>query len=58
MTFEEFKKMTYHTFKSIRIPGSKTVIDKSQLMTKGRFDQNKADPVLKQVYEQEKYANR
>lgn len=58
MSFEEFKRMTYHTYKSIRIPGSNTVIDKAELMAKGRFDQTKADPVLRRVYEQEKYANR
>lgn len=58
MTFKEFKGITYHTRLSIRIPGSKSVIDKSQLFSKGKYDGNKEDTFLKQVYEQEEFVNR
>lgn len=58
MSFEEFKKITYHTYKTINIPGSSTKLDKTELMTKGRFDQSKADVVLREVYERENYARK
>lgn len=58
MTFAEFKRMVYHTAKAIRIPGSRTIINKSELMVKGKFNQKKADIVLLDVYESEDYISR
>lgn len=56
MDFEQFKRITYHTRLCIRIPGSRTVLNKVECMHKGRFSQAKADIVLKKVYERENYA--
>jgi hypothetical protein len=59
MSFEEFKKMTYHTRKSIRIPGSNTSIDKVSLIgKKGKFDFAKQDELLRRVYEEENYKDK
>lgn len=58
MTFDEFKGVTYHTEKSMIIPGSKTAIDKTQLFTKGKYDNKKAEKILRRVYEEEEYINR
>lgn len=59
MTFEQFKKMVYYTRLYIRIPGSRSSIDKSRLINKkGKFDFEKQDKILRQVYEDENYANR
>lgn len=58
MSFEEFKGITYHTRESIRIPGSTTVIDKLQLVTKRGFNSKKADEILRKVYDNENYKDR
>lgn len=59
MSFEEFRKLPYHTRTKIRIPGSRTVIDKSACMNKkGKLDHKKIDSYLKQVYDEENFAER
>lgn len=58
MSFEEFKKITYHTRLRLIIPGSPTSLDKVELMTKGKFDQKKADIALERIYERENYAEK
>jgi hypothetical protein len=58
MTFEQFKKITYHTRNTIRIPGSRTVIDKVACMVKGKFNHAKANELLEEVYNEENFAER
>lgn len=56
MTFDEFKRMTYHTRTRIRIPGSRSVIDKTNLVTKkGKFDFDRADKLLLEIYTEEQF---
>lgn len=58
MTFEEFRKMTYHTRTRLRIPGSRTIIDKATLTTKGKYDFKKEEIALREVYESERFINK
>jgi N-acetylglutamate synthase/N-acetylornithine aminotransferase len=58
MTFEQFKKIIYHTRNCIRIPGSRSVIDKTQVMTKGKLDNKKIEKILKKVYDEEEFINK
>ncbi len=59
MSFNEFKKMCFHTQHRIRIPGSYTTIDKTVLIgKKGKFDFEKLDILLKEIYEEENYKDR
>jgi hypothetical protein len=58
MSFEDFKGISYHTRLHIRIPGTTTKIDKSQLFTKGKYDFDKQNSILREVYEQENFANK
>lgn len=58
MSFEEFRRTTYHTRLYIRVPGSNTYVDKSQLMTKGRYDFKKEENVLRKIYNNENYSTR
>ena len=62
MTFEEFKKMTYHTRTRIRIPGSRQVINKEVfLKKKGKrvvLNMDKIDQILRSIYEEENYKDR
>lgn len=58
MSFDDFRRMTYHTRLYIRVPGSATVIDKTSLMTKGKYSFKKEEAVLKQIYELENYNER
>jgi hypothetical protein len=59
MSFEEFVKITYHTRMSIRIPGSRTVIDKASLVNKkGKYNFEKEKELLRQVYENENFINK
>lgn len=59
MSFEQFKKIIYHTRTRIRIPGSRTVLDKTALVNKkGKLNQDKLDSMLRKVYEEENYKDR
>lgn len=58
MDFEEFKGITYHTRLHIRVPGSATKVEKSQLFTKGKYDYDKQNRVLREIYEQEEFVNK
>ena len=51
MTFEEFKKIVYYTKLKIVIPINGHIrVDKTNFMTKGKYDFKKQDEYLNQLY--------
>lgn len=59
MSFEEFKKITFHTRLYIRVPYSRNRIDKMDMFNKkGKYDKAKEEMLLRQIYEDENFENR
>ena len=57
ITFEEFKKICYHTQYSIVLPlVDRMRINKLEFMTKGKLDNDKLRSKLMEIYE-EKFKN-
>jgi hypothetical protein len=52
LTFEEFKKSCYHTQYYVIVPLlNRMKINKLELLTKGKYDSEKLDNILLDLYE-------
>lgn len=52
LTFEDFKKTCFHTKERLVIPLLKTYIDKKELMKKGKYNFDKENQLLMNIYEE------
>ena len=53
MTFEEFRKSCFHTRLKLRIPLLNTYIEKKDLIVDGKYNFEKEEEWLRELYERE-----